>query len=87
MGFLQWWWKRSELYVKIIFIYVVVLSVMLTLTITYESQTMYRITQGIAISYFVWWFGYEMVYKAIKAKYNTYIKEQENLFNEIRDPK
>lgn len=87
MGFLQWLWQRSEIYAKIIMVYVVVIAVMGTLAVTYESLLLYRITQGIGLSYFIWMFGYELVYKALKDKYNDYKREQDELFNNIKNPK
>ena len=87
MNFIYWLWQRSEIYMRVIIMFVVTIMVMGTLAITYESLLLYKITQGVAISYFVWWFGYELLYKVLKEKYNDFKKEQLELFNNIKEPK
>ena len=87
MGFIRWMWTRSETYMKVMFCYVVIMLVSTTLTVTYESATLYRITQMLGASYFVWFFGYELFYKLLKEKYNTYKREQDELFDNIKNPK
>ena len=43
MGFIRWMWSRSETYMKVMFCYIVVIFVLATLAVTYESVTLYRI--------------------------------------------
>ena len=87
MGFIRWMWSRSETYMKVMFCYIVVIFVLATLAVTYESVTLYRITQMIGASYFLWFFGYEVFYKILKEKYNAYKREQDELFDNIKNPK
>lgn len=87
MDFIHWLWSRSETYMKIMVLYVVTFLVFTTIAITYESLVLYRIAQAIGASYFVWFFGYEVFYKLLKDKYNTFKKEQADLFNNIKEPK
>lgn len=87
MDFIQYLWQRAEYYTRITVITAVILLVMFTLALTYESRALYLFASLLSFSYIAYMFGYELLYKDLKERYNKYVSEQESLFDNIKDPK
>ena len=87
MDFIQYLWQRAEFYTRITVIAAVILLVMFTLALTYESRALYLFASLLSFSYIAYMFGYELLYKDLKERYNKYVSEQESLFDNIKDPK
>lgn len=87
MSFINYLWQRSEYHTKFSFIYFVGILVLLTVAVTYESKNLYMLSQGLLWFYIAYLFGYEIAYKSLREKYTQFQKEQNELFNNIKDTK
>jgi Ca2+-dependent lipid-binding protein len=87
MNFINYLWQRAEYYTKVSAILAVLCLVSFTLALTYESFALHMLGIAILLIYFGYMIGYEMVYKSLKERYNQYLKEQNSLFSNIKDPK
>jgi hypothetical protein len=87
MNFINYLWQRAEFYTKISAILAVLCLVSFTLALTYDSLVLHLLGIAILLTYFGYMIGYELVYKSVKERYNEYLKEQNSLFSNIKDPK
>jgi len=87
VSFIQYLWQRSEYYTKFSMIYFICIAVLTTISFTYESKNLYLFTQAMIWFYVAYMFGYEIAYKSLREKYERFQKEQNELFDNIKDPK
>lgn len=87
MDFIRYLWQRAEFYSRISVISLVLTLVLYTIAYTYDSKTFNNLAFGVWFSYIFYMFGYELLYKSLKEKYNTFRKEQDELFTNIKSPK
>lgn len=87
MDFIRYLWQRAEFYTKVSMLSMVAILVMATIAMTYESRFLYLFSLVMCATYIFYMFGYEILYKVIKDKYNTFKKEQAELFTNIKEPK
>jgi len=87
MDFIRYLWARAEFYAKVSIMSWVTFLVLFTLAQTYESKFLHFCSGFVAFGYIAYMMGYEIIYKSLKDKYNTFKKEQADLFNNIKEPK
>jgi len=86
IDFIRYLWTRAEDFTKFTIIVLVSSLALAIVALTYESHTLYIISQIICWGYVAYVFGYHIIYISLKDKYNKFRKEQAELFTNIKDP-